>query len=91
VITGTEYRYVGKHPIENDRVIIYKVSGRHLGFELPEFLCIKQPMKTVWVNLYKSGISFCCWYDTEEQALKEVTSKGDHIVYIGTFPIEIPA
>lgn len=91
VLTGREYRYVGKHPINNDGVITYTVAEKHLGFELPENLKIKQPMKTVWINIVKYGL---CGLESsvfdDEKMAKGMSSKyaGD---YLGTFPIEIPA
>lgn len=89
VLSGDEYRYIGKAQVNNNASVIYEVKTGVYSWVFDKHLQVAVPKRTVWINIYDSYAHHAYWYTSESKALKAADSTNPQ--YRGTFPIEIDA
>ena len=91
VISGIEYKYIGKAHANNNASVVYEVNTGVYLWIFDKNLKVAVPKRTVWINMY-SGSAECktaYWYDEEDQARAGALPKSKY--YIGTYSLEIDA
>ena len=91
--TEWSYIYIGPCPNNKNASVVFNPRDNTYGFNYNDSMVVKQPMKTVWINMYYysvTGHNIAYVYDSAIEAeykVEQVTT----MKYIGTFPIEIHA
>ena len=89
VLSGDEYKYIGKAHAVTDASVIYEVKTGSYSWVFDKHLQVAVPKRTVWVNIYDTPAQHAYWYSSELFA--RTAADSDNPIYRGTFPIEIDA
>ena len=91
ILSGDEYKYIGKAHAVTDASVIYEVKTGSYSWVFDKHLQVAVPNRTVWVNVY--DYAYCNSLAAFPYLTKEEAEKNNkkNRYFKGTFPIEIDA